>query len=143
MYCTLDDLKTHLTEKTLAELTSDQIPPVLDDAAVSVVNEMSASAADFIHGYLTDRYTIPLPEPVPGMIKEIAITLTSWKLYSRRFGAEMPEGMVAERKTAISLLEHIQENKLSLYPAGRDVVTMRVSKGPADRIFPRDVLDRM
>lgn len=143
MYCTLDDLKTHLTEKTLAQLTSDQIPPVLDDAAVSVVNEMAASAADFIHGFLTDRYTIPLPAPVPGLIKEISITLTAWKLYNRKFGAEMPEGMITERKTAINLLEHLQQNKLALYPAGRDVVTMRVSKKPSDRIFPRDVLDQM
>ncbi len=143
MYHTLDDLKKQMTEKTLAELASDNIPPELDEAAIENVNQMSVSAANFIHGYLTDRYSVPLLEPVPGIIKEISVTLTVWNLYKRRMGAEMPEGILTERKTAIQLLEHIQENKISLYPDGRDVLTMKTNKTASDRMFSKSVLDQM
>jgi len=143
MYHTLEDLKLVVSEETLIQLSDDSDSHELDDAAIAVINKAGASAANIIHGYLTDRYTIPLPQPVPGVISEISVSLTLWGLYRRRMTAEMPESIVKERANALSFLEHVQQNKISLYPDRKEVVTMTVNKTKGDRMFGWGDLGRM
>lgn len=143
MYHTIDDLKLQITEKALIELSDDTDSGELDEDALRVIERIGLSAANIIHGYFTGRYPIPLPQPIPGVVTEISVSLTLWGLYRRRMTAEMPEAIVKERANALSFLEHVQQNKISLYPDRKEVLTMRVNKTRADRDFPKDRLDQM
>lgn len=141
-YCTLTDLLGRMPERTLIQLTDDTD----DQAAVNeaVVDGVIESVGEFIDGHLRGRLPLPLAE-VPGLIREIALDLAVYDLYSRRPEVDIPDGVAARRKEAVRSLEKIQAGTLDPglgadedpRPSGE----FKTNKTDDDRVFNSDLLD--
>ena len=142
-YCTIDDLTADsLTEEELVQLTDDEgLGQVNEDRA----DQAAGAAADWIDGYLRGRYTLPL-NPVPGMIRDIAVQETIYRLYRRRRKENMPESLVADRRDRIRLLEGIQKGSVTLdaaAPSGESGKGgYRTNKTAENRAFTDDELGK-
>jgi phage gp36-like protein len=79
---------------------------------------------------------------VPGILREISVSLTVYELWRRRASEQMPKSVVDERKDAIRLLEHIADNRIALFETDK-ATTYLTNKRPSDQIFPASVLDTM
>uniref|UniRef100_UPI0035C76D3C gp436 family protein n=1 Tax=Serratia quinivorans TaxID=137545 RepID=UPI0035C76D3C len=114
MYCTLADLLEQVPEQTLIELTNevvgfDERPPV----NASVVESCIRYAGELIDAHLRGRYTLPLAE-VPTVLRDIAITLVRYRLYTRRPEGAVPDTVKDDHKLAVRQLEGIRDAKLTL-----------------------------
>ncbi len=112
MYCSVDDINSIVPASTLVQLTDDTNGNTLNEA---IVTQAIQFASDEIDLYLGGLYTVPLAT-VPDIIKRLCIDLTTYNLYTRRFGFElqMPESMLQRRKEILRQLEQIQSGKLDL-----------------------------
>jgi len=140
MYCTLDDLKAQIPEQNLIDLTDDEGTGQINQSRVDAAIQ---NATDIINGYVGGRYAVPF-DPVPGLIRTIAVDITLYKLYERRFETEMPETMTMRYKNALKLLEQIQKGMIMLgvsASTGSESAVYRTNMASEDRIF-RELLDR-
>lgn len=140
-YCELSDITKAIPEENIIQLTDDAGQGVIDNEKISDAIEY---AGQLIDGYLRGRYSVPL-NPVPELIKRIAIDMAIFHLYSRRFELEMPEGMLQRRKECIRLLELIQQGKVLLGIESSQSPGQGYYKGnknAEDRIFNKDVLNQ-
>lgn len=143
MYCTLEDIKKQIQEATLIEITDDNLSNQIN---TEIIDETLSYSDTLIDGYLRGRYTLPLPA-TPDIIKNIAVDLSIYRLYSRRFHTDMPESIKDKYKNAARLLEQIQKGIISLgiESAGTppELGEYRTNKTFQDRIFTREFLDKM
>lgn len=114
MYCTPSDLLEQMPERTLIELTNetvgfDEQPPV----NATVVESCIRYAGELIDAHLRGRYTLPLAE-VPTVLRDIAVTLTRYRLYARRPEGAIPDTVKDDNKAACRQLEAIRDQKLTL-----------------------------
>lgn len=144
-YCNLDDLKKAISEKDIIQLTDDKRSGIVD---TGIVDEKIAKAGTLIDSYVGGRYTLPL-SPAPDLIADIAVDLTVYFLYERRFRANMPESIMKIYSATIKKLEGIQKGELQVPGAtesGGSLETgtgeIRSNKTADDRIFSKDVMDR-
>lgn len=139
-YSTLTDISNAITESSVLQLT--------DDEGVNEINESRVSAAisfadELINGYLRSRYTLPLGS-TPPMIKDLSVNIAVYKLYDRRFPANMPDSIQKKYDGSIKLLESIQKGIISL---GVEAVSepaeggFKTNKTSSDRIFSKEILD--
>jgi phage gp36-like protein len=140
-YSTLDDIKAHIPEENLIQLTDDENLGTINQTRI---DEAIEYADEIINGYLRGRYTLPL-SPVPGLITKLSVDLAIFHLYSRRLELEMPESMMQRYKNAIKLLEQIQRGLITL-GVDSDVTPepgeYKTSKTSNDRIFTEEVWDK-
>jgi len=141
-YCTLDNVKQQVSETTLIEVTDDNQANEINTA---IVDEAILYSETLIDGYLRGRYTLPLAI-TPLLIKILAIDLTVFRLYSRRFHTDMPESINDKYKNSVKLLEQIQKGIISLgiekeeaVPEAGEYLT---NKTFSDRIYTDSFLDR-
>lgn len=140
-YCSLDDLKKAIPEENLIQLTDDAQTGVIDN---EVIDDAIAYAGQLIDGYLRGRYSVPL-DPVPELIRRLAVDMAVFHLYSRRFELEMPQSMIDRRKEIIRLLEQIQQGKVQLgietdKSPGQGYY--QSNKTEEDRFFNKTLLER-
>lgn len=111
-YCTQTDLLTEVSEKDLAELTSDA-DGVIDAA---VVTQMIANADSEIDGYVGKKYKTPLSSPVPPIVKTWSIRISLYNLFARRSNRLGGISEVVEKnyKNAIKSLEDVAKGLLTL-----------------------------
>jgi phage gp36-like protein len=141
-YCTLEDIKSHIPEQNLIQLTDDENLGIINETRV---NDAIDYADQLIGGYLRGRYTLPL-DPVPGLVKKLSIDFSIFWLYSRRFELEMPEGMMNRYKNALKILEMIQRGTVSLGTAEGTTPEpgeYKTNKTLNDRVFSKNVLEKM
>jgi len=139
-YCTLDDIiARRLTNEKLVELTNDTpqstvIDQVKVDAAI-------ADAQEEIDGYLRGRVNLPL-EPVPAIIRRIAVDITTRNLYRRRLDPLRPESLDKDYKEDLAKLEAIRRGDISISAeeVGRSQATIRTNKRRGDRMFGKRCL---
>lgn len=112
-YCTMDDLRAHLPERRLIEVSDDAHPNSSGEVQTSVVDAAIASAGALIDSYVGQRYPLPLPM-VPDVLRRIATNLAVCDLYDRVTEMQTTEGMRDRRKEATRLLELILDGKISL-----------------------------
>jgi phage gp36-like protein len=141
-YCTLDDLKDHIPETNIIQLTDDEGLGVVNQARV---DKAITTADSVIDGYLRGRYSLPL-STVPELIKTIAIDIAVYKLYERRLELEMPEAMTNRYKNAGKLLEQIQKGLIKLGIESPDTGPgqghYKTNKTAEDRTFSKSILDK-
>ncbi len=114
---------------------------MIDDVKI---DDAIAYAGQLIDGYLRGRYTVPL-QPVPELVKRLAVDLAVFHLYSRRFELDMPQTMVDRRKEIIRLLEQIQQGKVLLGIETADSPGQgyyMTNKTAEDRIFSKTHLEQ-
>lgn len=114
MYCTLADVLEQVPEATLIQLTNENISfdntvPVNTD----VVSGAIRYADELIDAHLRGRYTLPLAE-IPTVLRDIAVTLTRYRLYARRPEGAMPDTVKDDNKVATRQLIDIRDAKLTL-----------------------------
>ncbi|WP_263063035.1 gp436 family protein [Dickeya dadantii] len=115
MYCTLADLIEQVPEATLIQLTSDTVgfdAPV-QQVNTTVVDSCIRYADELIDAHLRGRYTLPLAE-IPTVLRDIAVTLTRYRLYARRPEGTMPDTVKDDNKVATRQLVDIRDAKLTL-----------------------------
>ena len=141
-YCTLDDLKNHIPEANIIQLTDDEGLGTVNQARV---DKAITTADSVIDGYLRGRYTLPLLT-VPELIKTIAIDITVYKLYERRLDLEMPEAMSNRYRNAVKLLDQIQKGLIKLGiespETGPGQGHYKTNKTTEGRTFSKDILDK-
>ncbi len=114
MYCTLADLLGQLPEQTLIQLTNDEMD--FDSPATvktDVVDRCIRNVDELIDAHLRGRYTLPLAE-VPTVLRDIAIMLARYRLYTRRAEGAVPDTVKDDNKEARRQLEAIRDGKLTL-----------------------------
>jgi phage gp36-like protein len=140
MYCSLNDLKKQVQEDTLIQLTDDDNSGEID---ASVIDESVIYSETLIDGYLRGRYTLPLSQ-VPAVIKILAVDLSIYRLYSRRFHTDTPDAISEKYKNSIRILEQIQRGIISLgiETAGRppELGEYRTNKTFEERTFSKHLL---
>ncbi|GDO99302.1 gp436 family protein [Escherichia coli] len=118
MYCTLADIEAQLPAAVLTELTTDVVdfetPPEINEA---VVENAIRYAGELIDAHLRGRYQLPLPE-VPTVLRDLAVTLVRYRLYTRRPEGALPETVKEDFREARRQLEAIRDNRLTLGIAG-------------------------
>jgi len=142
MYCTLYDIKQQVPENTLIEITDDV---QANEINTVIIDEAILYSETLIEGYLRGRYTLPLTT-IPVLIKIISSDLTVFRLYSRRFQADMPASIDDKYKNSIKLLEQIQKRIISL---GIEVPASPPERGEymtnktlSDRIFTKSFINK-
>lgn len=135
-YSSITDIIKAIPESNLIQLTDDANSGTVDN---SIVDAAIAEADATINGFLQERYPVPLL-PVPELIKSISVDLAVFKLYTRRFEMETPEGIRDRYKNAIKLLEMIQNGKVVIGSGGLNHI-YRTNKKEQDKIFGKDLLD--
>lgn len=114
MYCTLADLLEQVPESTLIQLTNETVgfdaPPPVN---TTVVDSCIRYADELIDAHLRGRYTLPLAE-IPTVLRDIAVTLTRYRLYARRPEGVMPDTVKDDNKVATRQLVDIRDAKLTL-----------------------------
>jgi len=143
MYCTLDDLKQAIPEINLIQLTNDA--PDATTVDQTKIDGFITDSVELIDSNIRGQYTLPI-NPVPGIIKQIAVDITLYKIYSRRYELEMPETMAERFKQAMKLLEQIRKGdlKLSVNSVNNSNTQgiYRTNKTSSDRIFNAELLSK-
>lgn len=139
-YCTLDDILKKIPRENVQQLTDDE---GIGDINQDRVNDAITEAGTIIDGYLTSRYTVPLV-PTPPLVNHLAVDLSIYAIYSRRFETQMPESMKDRNDNALKLLKQIQ---LGVIQLGMETpVTApgdyKSNKTVLDRIFSKDRMDK-
>jgi len=147
MYCSLDDIQKQVSKDTLIQLTDDNQVGEVDSI---IVEEAILYSETLINGYLRGRYTLPIvnialaAEP-PDILKILAVDLSIYRLYSRRFQTDTPDSISEKYKNSIKILEQIQKGIISLgiELAGSPpkLGEYRTNKTFEERIFSKQVLN--
>jgi len=137
-YATTPAMIERYTERALVDLT-DRAEPYTGAIVAAVLERAQAGADGEIDAALRGRYALPLAEPVPGLIADIACVLTWWWLWPE----PEPDGAVTRRADwARDQLRRLARGELVLEapaasaPSGGAGVL--IDAGP--RVFTRDTL---
>ncbi|MEI7475357.1 MAG: DUF1320 domain-containing protein [bacterium] len=137
MYCTLADIQKQISKDTLIQLTDDNQTGETDTV---IVDEAIIYSETLIDGYLRGRYILPLTL-VPGVIKIIAVDLSVFRLYSRRFQTDTPDAINEKYKNSIKMLEQIQKGIIALGIELKANISesaiFRTNKDRSDRSFSK------
>ena len=112
-YCTLEDIRGHVPEARLVEITDDTSPNATGTVNVAVVEKAIAESSDIIDAYIGKRFKLPLPG-VPSVLRTICIDLSIYNLYERVTELNVSDGMQLRYKNAVSLLKGIAEGEVSI-----------------------------
>lgn len=137
-YSTLADLQELVSDQVLISLTDDADAGTIDAAAV---DRAIADSDAVIDGYVRTRYPVPL-SPVPQLIRNISVTLTRYRLFSRRGFDETSadKAVVRDNDNAIAMLKSIAKGELTLGVTSPAPDTSTAISGPA-RVMSRDELE--
>jgi phage gp36-like protein len=115
MYCFPEDIQKQISQDTMIQLTDDDQVGEIDSI---IVEEAIIYSETLIDGYLRGRYTLPvinITNPVPpDILKILAVDLSIYRLYSRRFQTDTPDSISEKYKNSIKILEQIQKGIISL-----------------------------
>lgn len=112
MYITAQDLEEAFSQRALIELSNDTSRATSVDERV--LQLAIRYACETVDGYLRSRYELPLPT-VPTIVRNIALQLARYWLYSRRpEGRGLPDSVKDDYKQALKDLESIQSGKFHL-----------------------------
>lgn len=112
MYCTQADILNQIAEEVLIELTDDEgLGQINTDRVNAAINDVSV----MIDAYMGSRYITPL-NPVPGVIKKIAVDMAIYNLFSRRgFDENSADKAIIDRdKAAMNFLEHVARGLVTI-----------------------------
>lgn len=112
-YCTLEDIKGHVPERRLVELTDDLNPNDEGSIVETVVDKAIAEAETLVNAYVVKRYALPLPS-VPPVLRMVAVDLSIYNLYERLTEMNITEGMKLRYNNAVALLKQIASGDLPL-----------------------------
>jgi phage gp36-like protein len=119
MYCTVQDIIDRISEDVLIRLTDDDGTDIInEDKIINVIEESEGE----IDSYCQARYTLPF-NPVPKVIKKIAVDLVVYTLFARR-GLNPDDNadqiVIQQRKDAIRFLENLAKGLVTIGPVQQE-----------------------
>ena len=142
MYCTTEDIQKQVSRETLIQLTDDDQRGEIDS---EITEESILYSETLINGYLLGRYNLPVVGFIPNLLKILAIDLSIYRLYSRRFQTDIPDSINEKYKNSVKILEQIQKGIICLeIEATEKVIRMseyKTNKTSKDRLFSKEFLD--
>lgn len=108
-YINQEGLDAFLNDRNLKALAGTG--GVLDAELLEKVNSMATAKID---GYLRGVYSLPLVDPVDGILLTLCGNLMRYYLYERRDAANIPDKILELYKLAIKDLEKIQNRTIVL-----------------------------
>lgn len=112
-YCTLEDVKGHIPDARLVEITDDTHPNDSGSIQSDIVDKAIVESSNLIDAYIGKRFKLPLPS-VPSVLNSICVDLTIYNLYERVTEMNVTDGMQLRYKNALSLLKGIAEGDISI-----------------------------
>lgn len=114
MYCTADDLRKQSSEDFLIRCTDDAGDGAIDQVTIE---EKINDAQTEIDSYCRAQYPVPF-NPVPGLIKKIAVDIALYNLGSKRgFDENSPDMILVKRyRDAVKLLENLAKGIVTIGP---------------------------
>ena len=112
-YCTLEDIRGHVPEARLVEITDDTNPNATGAVKTEIVDKAIAESSDIIDAYIGKRFKLPLPG-IPSVLRTICVDLSIYNLYERVTELNVSDGMQLRYKNALSLLKGIAEGEVSI-----------------------------
>lgn len=111
-YCIVDDLLGQVPAETLLRLTDDEETGIVNQQRV---NEAIENAEAEIDAYAQARLPVPF-NPVPKVIRKLAIDIALYNLFSRRGIEEgsSDEIVISRYKDAIKFLENLAKGLVSI-----------------------------
>lgn len=136
-YCVAEDIVLRQPEIDLVKLTDDD---GLGQVNAGVLEGAIADADAVIDGHLRGRLEVPI-SPVPDLLRRLSVDLTLHFLHQRR-GLDTYKQRYEDAR---ELLKEIRAGSLVLgeFPEGEKSRFFVSNKTAGDRVFTRDVLDRM
>lgn len=136
-YCNVGDIQARIGEATLRTLSDRDQTGQVDVACVAAA---IADASAEIDAYIQARYPTPL-SPVPAVIKQCAVKLTVYELYSRGgYDPEQQPAVALDRKDTIDFLKRLASGLATLgVPTPAKDAAAVVSAPP--RVFSREKLE--
>jgi len=113
MYCTLDDIKTHMPSERIVELSDDKNPGPDGTIGRKIVEGAIKESAVLINSMIGGRYSLPLPN-TPPILKNICIDLSVYNLYERRTALDDNPGLRKRYDNAMKLLNKIADGEILL-----------------------------
>lgn len=112
-YINQEQLDAFLNDRSLKALAGSTSSPTatLDTALLEKINGMAVAKID---GYLRGVYSLPLADPIDGMLFTLCGNLMRYYLYERRDAANIPDKILELYKLAIKDLEQIQKRTIVL-----------------------------
>lgn len=112
-YCTLEDVKGHVPDARLVEITDDTHPNDSGSIQSAIVDKAIVDSSNLIDAYIGKRFKLPLPS-VPSVLNSICVDLTIYNLYERVTEMNVTDGMQLRYKNALSLLKGIADGTISI-----------------------------
>lgn len=153
MYSSIEAISKKVNQVELIKLVNDENRSEVDltnpdDLCVIRINEIIAETDEFIDGYISGKYNLPL-SIAPKVIKKISTELSLIELKKRRLGDNFPESLDKERIYLLKMLKDIQTGilKLAEIKESEDEISgkgsfVQTSKTKEDRLFSKDLLNR-
>lgn len=145
MYCSINDLLKEFTEIELSDLAGFAMNSMgYQDRINTAINNASAT----VDAYLADKYHTPVAEPIPDLIKIIAIDLTVYNLYENAFKTtEIPKTILWRKFEANKLLKDLKSGTISINNGSLNIESVTnnqiiINKTQDDRIFTKTMLDK-
>jgi phage gp36-like protein len=153
MYSSLSDLNKLQSIEILLQLADDNnagefVITEPYNAPMVVVIEAIGDADTVIDSYLSGRYSVPLSEPIPAIVKQMSANIALCNLYDRRRELDAPEGIIKRRDRYLRMLSDIKTEKANIPELENSSAKIApaaflVDKSDADRIFSDDLLNMM
>lgn len=112
-YCTLDDIRGHVPDARLVEITDDTHPNDSGEIKSNIVDKAIQESSTLINSYIGKRFRLPLPS-VPSVLRSICVDLSIYNLYERLTEMNITEGMKLRYNNAVALLKRIAEGEASI-----------------------------
>ena len=106
-----------MPEHIIVQLTDDYNTNSICD---EIVNDAISQADTLIDAYLRGRYPDEMTSDIPGFIADISTKLTAYNLYRRKLTLTMPDAILNDYKTCMSMLKDIQSGKITPWPATQE-----------------------
>jgi len=130
-YCTLDLLTDRFGARMLIGLT-DRAELATGTVDTDVVDRAIADADAVIDGHLRTRYALPMAEPIPALLTDIAMSIVGYKLHTSQPNPKIE----TDYKDALRHLEAIAKGTIQLSAAG--LSTGGAATGSGARITDRE-----
>lgn len=143
MYSTVDDIKKHIPEDIIVQLTDDENFGAINRERI---DEAIIQADAEIDSYCGGRYSVPLNtgNGCPYVIKKLSVDIAIYNLYSRTV-MEMSSVTSERYRNAIRQLEAISKGVISLgedpSPSAPTDSAAETNKATDTNVFTRDNLE--
>lgn len=109
-YCTYEDIKGHVSEARLVEVTDDLSPNATGTVNVEIVEKSIKESSTLIDSYVRKRFPRPF-QSVPEVLRMVCIDLSIYNLYERVTELNITDGMKLRYDNAIKLLIRIADGE--------------------------------